>query len=192
MNQKIQQRENAIVFCDAEKCLGCHSCELACAVAHGGKDLHTSALLGMTLRPRTKVVAVADIMMPVQCRQCEDAPCAFACPSGSIRQEEGLVTIQQQTCMGCKACVMVCPFGAISVKGSGDGGPARTRTNRGVAHKCDLCAGTGRETPACVEGCPRKALSLIDLEEYRQTLREARVAELAQSHKYLKKRKETL
>jgi anaerobic carbon-monoxide dehydrogenase iron sulfur subunit len=182
-----QQRENAIVFCDAGKCLGCHNCELACAVAHGGVDLHRAALERRTLRPRTKVVSAAGITMPVQCRQCEDAPCAFACPTGSIQQLAGRVAIREKSCLGCKVCLMVCPFGAITVKTEAGALAPDGRTNRGVARKCDLCADTGRKTPACQEACPTKAISLIDPEELRQSLQEARVAELAQSHNHLKR-----
>lgn len=185
---KRQQRENAIVFADPERCLGCHGCELACAVAHSGTGLHHAALSGLTLRARNRVVAAGGVMMPVQCRQCEDAPCAAACPTGAMLQESGQVGVREKNCVGCKVCVMVCPFGAISVKHEG-GEPEGGRTNGGIARKCDLCAGTGREVPACVEGCPTKALSLVDLEEYRQSLIEARAAELAQSLQHLKSRK---
>jgi len=185
---KKQQHENGIVFSDPQRCLGCHSCELACAVAHGGDDLHGAALRGLTLRPRTRVVAAGGVMMPIQCRQCEDAPCVFACPTGSILQENGRVAIREKTCLGCKVCVMVCPFGAISVKTEA-GDILDERTNRGVARKCDLCAETGTGVPACIESCPTKAISLIDLDEYRQTLREARVSELAQSHRHISPRR---
>lgn len=188
---KQQQRENAIVFADPERCLGCHGCELACALAHSGTGLHEAALQGLTLRPRNRVVAAGDVTMPVQCRQCEDAPCACACPTGAMLQEKGTIGVREKNCVGCKVCVMVCPFGAISVKHEGSE-EATGRTNGGVARKCDLCAGTGREIPACVEGCPTKALTLVDLEEYRQSLIEARAAELAQSLQFLKKRKAKL
>lgn len=183
-----QKGENAVVFCDPERCLGCHSCELACAVAHGGDDLFAAAAAGRTLRPRNRVVAVGEVRMPVQCRQCEDAPCALGCPTGAIVQEGGRVHIREKNCVGCKVCVMVCPFGAITVKNESDG---RTggRTNRGVARKCDLCAETGRSAPACAEACPTKAVTLVDLEELRRTLQEARAAELMKAHTYLKRRK---
>ena len=99
-----------------------------------------------------------------------------------------MVVIREKNCVGCKVCVMVCPFGAISVKPESDS-VTDGRTNRGVARKCDLCATTGRELPACMEACPTKAISLIDLDELRRSLVEARVAELAQSHRYLTQRK---
>lgn len=181
--------ENAIVFSDPERCLGCHGCELACGVAHGGTgDLFAAAAAGLRLQPRNHVVGVGGVSLPVQCRQCEDAPCAFACPTGSIVQAEGRVVIREKSCLGCKVCVMVCPFGAITVKGESDGRDD-ARTNRGVARKCDLCAETGCSAPACIEACPTKAISLIDLEEFRQELREARAAELIRSYAHLKGRK---
>ena len=181
---KTEQRENAIIFSDPERCLGCHSCEMSCAIAHGGCDLHTAALQGLTLRPRNRVVTAGGVTMPIQCRQCEDAPCAFACPTGAIVQQDGMVSIREKNCIGCKVCVMVCAFGAISVKAEGDA-PPLWRTNRGVARKCDLCAHTGRDRPACIEACPTKAISLIDMDAFSQSQREARVAELAQSHRHL-------
>ncbi|MBT1073586.1 4Fe-4S dicluster domain-containing protein [Pelotalea chapellei] len=187
---KKQQHENAIVFADPERCLGCHSCELSCAVAHSGCDLYSAAIKGLTLRPRNKVVAAGDASIPIQCRQCEDAPCALACPTGAILQQDSMVSIREKNCVGCKVCVMVCPFGAISVKPDADGDlEAEGRTNRGVARKCDLCARTGRDVPACIEACPTKAITLVNLDDLRQTLLEARAAELAHSYKYLKQRK---
>lgn len=185
---KKVQRENAIIFCDQERCLGCHSCELSCAVAHGGCNLFQAAERALILRPRNRVVSAAGVTMPVQCRQCEDAPCAFACPTGAILQEDGMVVIREKNCVGCKVCVMVCPFGAISVKAESDAAPDG-RTNRGVARKCDLCSRTGREIPACIEACPTKAITLVDMDQLRQSLLEARVTELAQSHRYLTNRK---
>ncbi len=187
-----KRRENEIIYADPEKCLGCHSCELSCAVAHGQGDLQSAVAGGLSLRPRNRVVLADGVMMPMQCRQCEDAPCAFACPTGAILQEAGQVRIRERNCVGCKLCVMVCPFGAIAVTAE-EKPDCRGRTNRGVAKKCDLCvdwrARTGKASPACVEACPTKAVSLVDLEAYRLALFEARAAELAQSHKHLKLRK---
>ncbi|BCR03160.1 iron-sulfur protein [Desulfuromonas versatilis] len=187
-----KQRENQIIYADPETCLGCHSCELSCAVAHGAGDLQGAVAGGQLLRPRNKVVLTGGICMPMQCRQCEDAPCAFACPTGAVVQEDGQVRIREKNCVGCKLCVMVCPFGAVSVAAE-DKPDGRFRTNRGVAKKCDLCADwrarSGRTSPACVEACPTRSLRLVDMEAYRRALREARAAELALSHKHLSLRK---
>lgn len=187
-----KQRENEIIYADPEKCLGCHSCELSCAVAHSQGDLQSAVAGGLSLRSRNRVVMADGVMMPMQCRQCEDAPCVFACPTAAILQEDGQVKIHEKNCVGCKLCVMVCPFGAISVAAEGEP-DCKGRTNRGVAKKCDLCADwkarTGKASPACVEACPTKAISLVNMDAYRRALLEARAAELAQSHKRLKFRK---
>lgn len=183
----MKEQENVIIYANAQKCLGCHSCEMACATAHGGDgDLIGSVLRQLPLHPRMKVVASDDVTMPMQCRQCENAPCALVCPTGACRQADGQVQITEQTCVGCKLCVMVCPFGAITVRRVG----VKNRfsvTNQGVAQKCDLCvewrAQQGKAATACVEACPTKAISLVNMHDYRAALIQARAKELAQSQK---------
>ncbi len=183
----MNQKENVIIYADAQKCLGCHSCEMACAVAHGGSaGLFDAVLRQLPLHPRMKVVASDDVTMPMQCRQCENAPCAMVCPTGACRQADGQVQINEQTCVGCKLCVMVCPFGAITVRRSGLKDHFSV-TNQGVAQKCDLCADwraqQGKTDTACAEACPTKAIRLVDMHAYREALIKARAKELAQSQK---------
>jgi carbon-monoxide dehydrogenase iron sulfur subunit len=182
--------ENVILYADPERCLGCHSCELACAVAHGGAgDLLEAVALRLPLHPRNHVIESDGVTLSLQCRQCEDAPCTFACPTGACRQAAGLIQINEAMCVGCKQCAMVCPFGAITVR-SEEIVLEGSRTNRGVAKKCDLClswrAKTGNPVPACVDACPTKALSLVDLGRYRRAMIAARAKELVQSHKHMR------
>lgn len=183
-------KENVIIYANPERCLSCHSCELACAVAHGdGRDMIGAIAANLPLHARNHVVSVDGVNMPMQCRQCEDAPCTFACPTNACRQADGQIQIVEQQCIGCKLCVMVCPFGAITVR-SEAAVEQGACTNRGVAKKCDLCvdwrAGAGRTDPACVEACPTKAIRMINLEAYRLALRQARARELAQSHRHMR------
>ncbi|USD39798.1 MULTISPECIES: 4Fe-4S dicluster domain-containing protein [Ferrimonas] len=185
----MKQTENVIIYADAERCLGCHSCELACAVAHGGEGgLVGSVVKGLPLHSRTKVVVADEVMMPMQCRQCENAPCTMVCPTGACRQENGQVQIVEANCVGCKLCVMVCPFGAITVRRDSLQQEQDTN-NQGVALKCDLCtswcAEQGKSETACVEACPTKAISLINMQTYRTALVQARAKELAQSQKHM-------
>lgn len=184
------QRENHIIYADPELCMGCHSCELACAAAHsGGHDVVTSIALALPLQPRNHVLAVDGVTLPMQCRQCEDAPCTFACPTGALRQADGQVQLVEQHCIGCKLCVMVCPFGAVTVKAERHVGEEAI-TNRGVASKCDLCVGwraeTGKTVTACVESCPTKAIRLVDVNAYRAEQRRARAREIAASHRHMR------
>lgn len=177
-----RQKENYFIYADPGKCLGCKSCELACGLEHSGTDLFTAVLQGYGIRPRNHVVQAAGITTPIQCRQCEDAPCAQVCPTGAVSQREGMVYLNRELCIGCKSCSMVCPFGSISVRtearDTGDG-----RRKRARALKCDLCIErTGEiseEGCACIRACPTKAISLVDNERLRLRLMEARAAEIA-------------
>jgi carbon-monoxide dehydrogenase iron sulfur subunit len=151
-----------LIFCDIEKCLACRSCEIACAVAHSGSKNLMDALREETVpKQRIHVVAVDDKgsltpthAIALQCRHCHDAPCIEACITDCIQRDEktGNIVIEHEECVGCWACIKVCPFGAI------------------VQHKdlnivviCDHCP--DREMPACVEACRTHALVYCDREE---------------------------
>ena len=181
--------QNKIIYVDPGQCLGCHSCELACALAHSdAADVH--AMIHVPgLFSRTHVVAVDGACVPMQCRQCEDAPCTKVCPTGAMRQAEGKgsVSVNEQACIGCKLCTMVCPFGVVTVISRP---VADRRTNGGVATKCDLCAdwrkAQGKNQTACQEACPTMAIRLVDLAEYRLALVKARAAEIAAAHRSIR------
>ena len=87
---------------------------------------------------------------------CKEAACIIACPTGAIYKdsEYGIVLINEQQCMGCFMCVMLCPFGAISVD-----------LNKKLVIKCDFCKSrlNNKKVPACVEACPTKALKYGDI-----------------------------
>jgi len=145
-----------VIMVTVEKCLACKSCEIACALAHSKSEVLEEAITEQPKpQKRVTVEAVGEFGVPMQCRHCEDAPCIAVCPTGAIHrpQADGPVLIKQDRCIGCKFCLMICPFGVISVS---DDGKAMV--------KCDLCierTKTGEE-PACVEACPTKALRLVD------------------------------
>lgn len=178
-------KENKFIYADHNKCLGCKNCEIACALAHAGCDLETAVVNQMQLKPRNCVVQVESTVTPIQCRQCEDAPCAHACPVGALYQEEGLVKLNRLNCVGCKVCAMVCPFGSIVMTTESIQKAEVNRTNQARALKCDLCFSRhnhiSEEACACVQACPTKAISLIDYESFRQKIIAARVKEIANS-----------
>jgi len=153
--------EGPFILVNPERCLGCHTCELACAAAHTEAGTIIGAVLtGERLQPRNSVLQVTvgpgnDIVkLSIQCRQCEDAPCVRVCPTGATYRTETYTAVDQRLCIACRLCMMVCPFGAIRVATTTIAG----REKR-AAFKCDLCVGRP-EGPACVEACPTKALSL--------------------------------
>ena len=153
--------EGPFILVNPERCLGCHTCKLACAAAHTEAGSIIGAVLaGERLHARNNVVQVkADpdgdiVKLSAQCRQCEDAPCVRVCPTGATCRTETYTAVDQRLCIACRLCMMVCPFGAIHVATTEVAG----REKR-AAFKCDLCVDRP-DGPACVEACPTKALSL--------------------------------
>ena len=122
------------------------------------QDQDCAAISPKTFSARIRVIKTGSFSTAVPCRHCEDAPCANVCPSGAISRVNGAVYVEQALCIGCKSCMLACPFGAMQV----------TMENERVeAQKCDLCL--HREAgPACVEACPTSALACIDPIRLRQ------------------------
>jgi carbon-monoxide dehydrogenase iron sulfur subunit len=147
------------VFIDVERCMGCKSCEIACAVGHSiSKDLFGALLEKPVPRKRIHVEKALQFSYPARCMHCSDAACITACPSGAMHRDAdtGGVALNEDRCMGCWMCAMVCSFGAISAA-----------PDKKTVLKCDLCKSRLAEgkPPACVESCPTKALLFIEPDE---------------------------
>ena len=141
---------NKFVIADPSRCIGCRTCELSCAIAHGNGSAISMSFSSFS--PRISVVKAGDVTVPVMCKQCEDAPCVKACPTGALVRANGFVEIHEERCIGCKSCVVACPFGAIDIL---------MKAGKASVIKCDLCVGQSTG-PACIKTCPTNALSLCD------------------------------
>ena len=149
---------NRFVIADANNCIGCRSCEIACVMAHNhGEHVLTAA----QFQPRIHVIKRENRSTALLCRHCEDAPCASVCPNGAIEKRNDSIQVKQEKCIGCKTCVVACPFGAIEVITQADPRSNHPDSVRANAHKCDLCDEVA-ESPSCVAACPSNALQLID------------------------------
>ena len=140
---------NRFIIADAQKCIGCRTCEVACAVAHQDER---SGLSAQNFTPRVRVEKNGELSTAILCHQCEDAPCANVCPVGAIQRDNAVWYVDRRLCIGCKSCMVACPYGAMTVLANGNGVQAL---------KCDLCRGSA-DGPACVATCPTQALHCVE------------------------------
>jgi len=139
--------EERVLVVDQQKCTGCRQCELVCSVYHTGSSNPS--------RSRIKVVKWehAGIYLPLICNHCEKAYCLEVCPTKACHREPELnnrVVIDKKLCIGCKTCIMACPFSHpfFDIKEQ-------------VTVKCDYCDGD----PQCVAFCYAKALFFTDADK---------------------------
>lgn len=167
---------NRFIFTDASKCIGCRTCEVACAVSHQDEDVGTLKD-SQSFQPRLQMIRNADVTTPVMCRQCDDAPCAKVCPNNAILHQDGYIKVIQSRCIGCKTCAVACPYGAMNVVTkmveAGDKSLFKRMVPKSEALKCDLCSHRANG-PACVEVCPTSALTLMDPQELSQSQQKKR------------------
>ena len=134
------------VYVNEEWCLGCHLCEYNCAYANSGLKDMVVALKDKKIFPRIRVEGEDRITFAVSCRHCTDPICVKSCIAGAISQREGVVRVDRKKCVGCLTCVLVCPYGALA--------PGED----GIMQKCELCLDNACGAPACVTGCPNRAI----------------------------------
>ena len=151
------------ILVDPQRCIACRTCEIACAQAH----LAQGSLGKGAFFPRLIVNKLSRTSAPVMCHQCENAPCVSACPTAALTIGPQAILADSSRCIGCKSCMVACPFGCITIEG-GEAMGAREII------KCDLCA--SREAgPACVEVCPTYALKKMQADELKR-IKEKNVA----------------
>ncbi|MCM8795422.1 MAG: 4Fe-4S dicluster domain-containing protein [Candidatus Omnitrophica bacterium] len=136
------------LYYKVDKCLGCKSCEIACAVAHSlSGELFNTLQEEVLSLPRKKVLYYKDKNYPVSCRHCKEPKCVDACMAKALvyDKEKGMVLHDTERCVGCWMCVMVCPYAAI-----------RPNLKTKIPLRCDRC--NDKDNPACVEACPTGAI----------------------------------
>jgi len=160
----MSQHSGPFLLVHIDRCMGCLTCEVACAVAHTRSSGLANAMLAVEpLSPRTRVVEVLGKRFPMQCRQCEDAPCVKVCPTHATYRTETYTAVDPNRCIACRLCMMVCPFGAIHIGTVLADGHRKT-----AAIKCDLCVNRA-EGPACVSSCPTRAIYEANPKDVRET-----------------------
>jgi Fe-S-cluster-containing dehydrogenase component/CRP-like cAMP-binding protein len=149
----------AAMFIDTDRCTACDDCVRACASAHNGNPRFVRH------GPEHDNLMVANA-----CMHCVDPVCLIGCPTGAIhRSHDGLVVIDDITCIGCATCANSCPYDNIRMVEIRDKNgefivDQETQAPIVKATKCDLCL----EQPggaACERACPHDALIRMDLRD---------------------------
>jgi molybdopterin-containing oxidoreductase family iron-sulfur binding subunit len=162
---------------DLQKCTGCNSCTVACRAEQGtpaGVHFHKVIKYEAGKYPNAKMK-----FLPMPCMHCQDPPCQKVCPTGAtFIDPNGLVLIDENKCIGCRACMVACPYesrqflweiktyflGSLptpyeKIKHKG--------FEKGTVVKCNFCLHRleqGR-LPACVETCPSEARIFGDIDD---------------------------
>jgi len=149
---------------DIEKCVGCHMCEVACSLKNTGRVQPS--------RSRIKVISYEKRggyhnYIPMVCQQCSKPLCMEACPTNAISRdaETGAMVVDEDACVGCRVCNMVCPIGGVSIDPATD-----------VAYKCDLCGGD----PECVKYCYHEALEYVHKDKMDVSLKRSKSEKLSE------------
>lgn len=140
---------------DTTLCVGCYACRVSCQMQN---ELPVEQSFIKFYEKETGIFPnVSHEIIPVQCQHCEDAPCEAVCPTkATYTTEDGIVLVDPEKCIGCKYCMVACPY------------DARTQDHlTGVVEKCRFCAeevAKGNQ-PSCVSTCVSNARIFGDLDD---------------------------
>ncbi len=153
-------------YIDSAKCTGCKTCQLACKdykdlqVDVNFRRVYEYAGGSWQAEGDTWRSDVFAYYLSIACNHCADPACTKVCPSGAMhkRDEDGLVAVNEEICIGCKSCAMACPYGAPQYD-----------PRKGHMTKCDGCYERVAHglNPVCVDACPLRALEFGPIDELR-------------------------
>lgn len=168
LDQPASDKQRWGMLIDINKCDdGCTDCVTACSVENGWADTGRPAtdaqwIRKVTIKSRKTGSQQKDSQarsFPVMCQHCAEPPCVDVCPTGaSFKRADGIVLVDKHICIGCRYCMMACPYGARSFihEELEDQKPYAPR-GKGTVESCTLCVHRvdKDKQPACVEACAK-------------------------------------
>ena len=159
------------VLHDSVRCIGCRKCEEGCQKVNADvlppleKPVDDSSVFEQTRRPTFKAYTVVNKYQPeghapvfrkLQCNHCQEPACASACfVKAFVKTEEGPVVYNPKLCVGCRYCMMACPFYVPAYDYNNAWNP--------LVYKCTMCAPRLKQglLPGCVEACPKNIIRIV-------------------------------
>jgi len=160
LDQAVTSQKRWGLLIDTSKCSsGCDACVTACQTENGVTGHNRPATDAQWIRK----VTVKDkqtqkvTSLPLMCQHCENPPCADVCPTGaSFKRADGIVLVDKHICIGCRYCMMACPYKARSfIHEKVENQKPHAPRGMGTVESCNLCVKRVDEgkLPACVEAC---------------------------------------
>lgn len=172
-DQAVSSKNRWGLLIDTTKCAeGCTDCVTACNKEHGLRPKHGPATDSQWIRKVTlkNKSTGHSVTMPMMCQHCEKPPCVDVCPTGaSFKREDGIVLVDKHICIGCRYCMMACPYKARNFihEKLTDQLPIAPR-GKGTVESCTLCVhkvDRGDGTTACAQACTHGAITFGDLND---------------------------
>ncbi len=158
---------------DHSRCIGCHACTVACKSEN---DVPLGSFrTWVKYTEQGNFPEVKRSFAVLRCNQCTDAPCVAICPVKALQKRpDGIVDVDPNACIGCKACIQGCPYDALYLNPS-----------KGVAEKCHFCAHRVEVglAPACAVVCPTEAIVPGDFHDPKSTVSRLRADHDLQARK---------
>ena len=160
-----------------QRCIGCDACTVACKQQNGtGPGIFWRKVIKSEVGTYPSAYYS---FVPVLCNQCDEPACAEVCPVGAtVKQANGIVTVDANKCIGCRYCQIACPYDVrqFVATNTKEYFPGKGLTpyekamypahQVGTVEKCNFCADrlAQGEDPACVHTCPVGAMTFGDLD----------------------------
>ena len=160
---------------DHRRCIGCHACTVACKSEN--EVPVGSFRTWVQYAEKGRFPTIRRHFAVLRCNHCSSAPCVTICPVNALeKRADGIVDLDRDACIGCRACMQACPYDAIYLN-----------EDSGAAEKCHFCAHRVEKglEPACVVVCPESAIVAGDLHDP-----QSRIAGMVREHETLVRRPE--